>query len=103
MATLFSKLGRMWRHRWIIVAPLALGLLALLWWGLRPLRLLERRAQHLFDGSMGAADGWPRAGGEIDQAFHDRRKKVSTRYIARKRTTTPRNWRWLSRASAQPT
>ncbi|MBS81136.1 MAG: hypothetical protein CMO32_36445 [Variovorax sp.] len=55
--------------RWagLIVAPLALGLLALLWWGLRPLRLLERRAQHLFDGSMGAADGWPRAGGEIGQ------------------------------------
>ncbi|MES2531861.1 MAG: diguanylate cyclase [Pseudomonadota bacterium] len=53
--------------RWALGLTLLLSaaMLALLWWLLRPLTLLERRAQHLFDGTMPPRDGWPVAGGEI--------------------------------------
>ncbi|MBT9494798.1 MAG: diguanylate cyclase [Paucibacter sp.] len=39
--------------------------LLLVSWLLRPLRQLEKRAQHLFDGSMPAEQGWPEVSGEI--------------------------------------
>ncbi|WP_198320895.1 diguanylate cyclase domain-containing protein [Azohydromonas aeria] len=50
-------------------ALMALGasavLLALLGWLLRPMRALERRAQHLFDPAFDPHADWPEAGGEI--------------------------------------
>jgi diguanylate cyclase (GGDEF)-like protein/PAS domain S-box-containing protein len=39
--------------------------LLLVSWLLRPLRQLEQRAEHLFDGVMPADQGWPAVGGEI--------------------------------------
>ncbi len=72
-----------WRSRVSVLAPLAAsradamrtaaglltamgaGLLLLLWWQLRPLAQLQRRAQHLFDGSVPPQAGWPTATGEI--------------------------------------
>lgn len=52
----------------LVAALLALSSLvtfALLAWVLKPLGQLSVRAQHLFDGSMGPAEGWPSARGEI--------------------------------------
>jgi PAS domain S-box-containing protein len=40
-------------------------LLAVLWWLLRPLGLLEHRASHMFDRALPPEQGWPRASGEI--------------------------------------
>lgn len=53
--------------RWVfgVTVLFSLGMLALLWRLLRPLTLLERRAQHLFDGTMPPREGWPEASGEI--------------------------------------
>ena len=48
-----------------LIAVLSLAMLAGLWWLLRPLTLLERRAEHLFDGQLGAQEGWPAEHGEI--------------------------------------
>ncbi len=48
-----------------LIAVLSLAMLAGLWWLLRPLTLLERRAQHLFDGQLDAQEGWPAEHGEI--------------------------------------
>ncbi len=48
-----------------LVAALSLTLLAILWWLLRPLALLEARAQHLFDGTQALHEGWPEASGEL--------------------------------------
>ncbi len=48
-----------------LIAMLALVLLAILWWLLRPLAQLEARSRHLFDASQPVHEGWPRAGGEI--------------------------------------
>ena len=48
-----------------LIAILSLAMLAFLWWLLRPLTLLERRAQHLFDGRLDAQEGWPAEHGEI--------------------------------------
>jgi diguanylate cyclase len=48
-----------------LIAVLSLAMLAGLWWLLRPLTLLERRAQHLFDGHLDAHEGWPAEHGEI--------------------------------------
>ena len=48
-----------------LIAVLSLAMLAYLSWLLRPLTLLERRAQHLFDGQLDAQDGWPAEHGEI--------------------------------------
>ena len=45
-----------------VLSPLLLGSL---WWLLRPLDLLERRAQRLFSGQLDAQEGWPVATGEI--------------------------------------
>ena len=39
--------------------------LLLVGWLLRPLRRLEERAEHLFDGALPADQGWPEVGGEI--------------------------------------
>lgn len=50
-----------------VVAMLALAILAIVSWLLRPLAQLEHRAQHLFDGTHDVHEGWPRAGGEIGQ------------------------------------
>lgn len=50
-----------------IVGALALSMLAVISWLLRPLALLARRAQHLFDGSHEIHEGWPRASGEIER------------------------------------
>ena len=47
------------------IALLSAALLGLLWWLLRPLALLQRRAQHLFDGTLDIQAGWPEAVGEI--------------------------------------
>jgi diguanylate cyclase len=48
-----------------LIGLLSLAMLAWLWWLLRPLAQLERRAEHLFDGTQDLHAGWPRAGGEI--------------------------------------
>ena len=48
-----------------LIAVMSLAMLALLRWLLRPLTLLEHRAQTLFDGSRDPQVGWPVAGGEI--------------------------------------
>ncbi len=48
-----------------LTVALACGMLAWLALLLRPLSRLERRAEHLFDGSLDPQAGWPRAGGEI--------------------------------------
>jgi diguanylate cyclase (GGDEF)-like protein/PAS domain S-box-containing protein len=48
-----------------LVALMSAGLFLTLWWLLQPLTLLERRAQHMFDGAMKPEDGWPSAEGEI--------------------------------------
>lgn len=48
-----------------LIAVLALVLLAILWWLLRPLAQLEARSHHLFDASQPVHEGWPRTGGEI--------------------------------------
>ena len=48
-----------------LIAMLSVALLACLWWLLHPLTLLERRAQHLFDGELDAQEGWPAEHGEI--------------------------------------
>ncbi|MFT3957306.1 MAG: diguanylate cyclase [Piscinibacter sp.] len=50
-----------------LVALLSLVILAIVSWLLRPLDRLAERAQHLFDGSLGVHEGWPRAGGEIER------------------------------------
>ncbi|MGJ7615185.1 MULTISPECIES: sensor domain-containing diguanylate cyclase [unclassified Variovorax] len=48
-----------------LVAVVSAGMFLTLWWLLQPLMLLERRAQHMFDGAMRPEDGWPKADGEI--------------------------------------
>lgn len=48
-----------------LIAVVSLLTFALLSWLLHPLRLLERRAQHLFSADLPADEGWPRAVGEI--------------------------------------
>ncbi|MES2228623.1 MAG: diguanylate cyclase [Pseudomonadota bacterium] len=48
-----------------LIALTSLGVFALLRSELRPLVLLERRAQHLFDGRPDADTAWPQARGEI--------------------------------------
>lgn len=50
-----------------IVGALALSMLAVISWLLRPLARLAHRAQHLFDGSHQIHEGWPRASGEIER------------------------------------
>jgi diguanylate cyclase (GGDEF)-like protein/PAS domain S-box-containing protein len=49
----------------VLIALLSPLLLILLWRMLRPLTLLEHRAQHLFDGTLAPEAGWPEAQGEI--------------------------------------
>lgn len=48
-----------------LIALLSAALLLFLWRLLRPLTLLEHRAQHLFDGLLQPQAGWPVASGEI--------------------------------------
>lgn len=48
-----------------VIALLSAALLIFLWRLLRPLVLLEQRAQHLFDGQLDAQAGWPTTHGEI--------------------------------------
>ncbi|MEP7296742.1 MAG: diguanylate cyclase [Burkholderiales bacterium] len=48
-----------------LVAILSIAVLGLLWRLLRPLALLEKRAEHLFDGGSDADAGWPDSRGEI--------------------------------------
>ena len=48
-----------------LILALSPLLLAFLWWLLRPLSLLARRAAHLFDGTLDPEAGWPAASGEI--------------------------------------
>jgi len=52
-----------WAGAMVVVVSSAL--LVLLWWLLRPLTLLQRRSQHLFDGALAPDIGWPGASGEI--------------------------------------
>lgn len=49
----------------VLLALLSPLLFLMLWRALRPLTLLEHRAQHLFDGSMLPEAGWPGGRGEI--------------------------------------
>lgn len=49
----------------LLLALLSPLLFLMLWRALRPLTLLEHRAQHLFDGSMPPEAGWPREHGEV--------------------------------------
>lgn len=65
----------------------------------------HRRQRQRAQGKRRAAD---ELAGEIRifmvGPFEVRREgNVITTYMARKRTTTPRNWRWLIWLSAQPT
>lgn len=53
-----------------LIALLSAGLLTFLWWLLRPMVLLEQRAQRLFDGELDAHAGWPAASGEIGRLAH---------------------------------
>ena len=53
-----------------LIALLSLAMWAYLWWLLRPLALLELRAQHLFDGQLDAQEGWPAEHGEIGRLAH---------------------------------
>lgn len=68
-ATLLEPLHRARRDALIsaagLITVLALALLAILWWLLRPLAQLERRSRHLFDASHPLHQDWPEAGGEI--------------------------------------
>jgi len=48
-----------------LIGLLSAVLLTLLWRWLRPLTLLEHRAQHMFDGVLLPQAGWPSASGEI--------------------------------------
>ena len=48
-----------------LVVVVSSALLTLLWWLLRPLTLLQRRSQRLFDGTIAPHVGWPGASGEI--------------------------------------
>ncbi|MGJ7545737.1 diguanylate cyclase domain-containing protein [Variovorax sp. LT1R16] len=48
-----------------LIALLSAAMLLFLWRLLRPLTLLEHRAQHLFDGLLQPQAGWPVASGEI--------------------------------------
>lgn len=48
-----------------LIVLLSAGLLAFLWRLFQPLRLLEQRAQHLFDGQLDAEAGWPDGANEI--------------------------------------
>jgi diguanylate cyclase len=50
-----------------LVAVLSAGIFMSLWLLLRPLSMLERRAQHMFDDAMRPEDGWPTGDGEIGQ------------------------------------
>lgn len=49
----------------LLLALLSPLLFLMLWRALRPLTLLEHRAQHLFDGSVQPEAGWPGGRGEI--------------------------------------
>ncbi|MGJ7492926.1 sensor domain-containing diguanylate cyclase [Variovorax sp. ZT4R33] len=49
----------------VLLALLSPLLFVMLWRALRPLTLLEHRAQHLFDGSLQPDAGWPGGRGEI--------------------------------------
>lgn len=53
-----------------LVALLTLAMLVYLSWLLRPLAVLELRAQHLFDGQLDAHEGWPAEHGEIGRLAH---------------------------------
>ena len=48
-----------------LIALVSIAMFVFLWRELRPLVLLERRAQHLFDGESDADAAWPDEGGEI--------------------------------------
>jgi diguanylate cyclase (GGDEF)-like protein len=48
-----------------LVALMGLGLIAWLWWLLRPLSQLEARAEKLFDPTVAPHEGWPNDVGEI--------------------------------------
>lgn len=50
-----------------LIALLSIGLFGTLWWLLKPLALLEKRAQHLFDGNLDVHEGWPAGSGEISR------------------------------------
>lgn len=49
----------------VLIGLFSAVLFTLLWRMLRPLTLLEHRAQHLFDGQVPPQAGWPPASGEI--------------------------------------
>jgi diguanylate cyclase (GGDEF)-like protein/PAS domain S-box-containing protein len=80
-ARLLAPLHAARRHalQWAAVMVLAtsLVLLALVHWLLQPMRLLERRAQHLFDTQQDPHTGWPATGGEIGR-LSDVLQHVST-------------------------
>lgn len=53
--------------RWSVILVVAMSFItaALLTWLLKPLQMLTIRSQHIFDGSVAAGQGWPKAAGEI--------------------------------------
>jgi diguanylate cyclase (GGDEF)-like protein/PAS domain S-box-containing protein len=73
--------ARMASIRWAaaLVLVLASTLGAMLWWMLRPLARLERRAQRLFEPGAAAREGWPRTGGEIGRLTGVLRQAVEDR------------------------
>ena len=48
-----------------LITLMSIITLLLVSWLLRPVRRLEKRAEHLFDGVIAADQGWPEVGGEI--------------------------------------
>lgn len=51
----------------LVTTILTLGLAAVLWWLLAPLRVLQSRASKMFDSEIKIEDGWPRPVGEIGE------------------------------------
>lgn len=62
-----------------VAGLLLLPLLLSMWWMLRPLQLLEARAERLFDPHLAATEGWPEASGEIGELMAVLRRVATER------------------------
>ncbi len=62
-----------------VAGLLLLPLLLSLWWMLRPLQLLEARAERLFDPHLAATEDWPEASGEIGELMAVLRRVATER------------------------
>jgi len=62
-----------------VAGLLLLPLLLAMWWMLRPLQLLEARAERLFDPHLAATEDWPEASGEIGELMAVLRRVATER------------------------